>query len=266
VADPLLRFLARRARRVVVEPEEEILSYLEEELAWPVEAPLGPCLFGYPESGEWDEEAWEASPRKLFSKRNDKLGYMSNFSIPAFMWEPLELKTCPGATPWCEKWCYAMRGRFQWGRVLSKHAWNLEQTLRPDFADRAIEELRRKWPGMPVRIHVAGDFYSAEYVEKWIDIVDALQHLVFYTYTRSWRVPEIRAVLEKLMQYPNIIIYASTDPDTGPPPEGWLEAGIDRTYLAPSVQCFNSRDRRIKCRWCMYCAEGRGHVWFPKEV
>jgi len=109
-----------------------------------------------------------------------------------------------------------------------------------------------------VRVHVGGDFYDADYAEKWLEIGKRFPEVRFLAYTRSWRVPEVREILEEIRKLPNFALYASTDVDTGPPPPGWPEAGIQRTYLHPSVKCTVGM-----CHVCRYCIYERGHVWWP---
>ena len=53
-------------------------------------------------------------------------------------------------------------------------------------AGQMIAEVHRRWAGC-VRIHVSGDFNSAEYVRKWVAIARACPTTRFYAYTRSWR-------------------------------------------------------------------------------
>ena len=36
-----------------------------------------------------------------------------------------------------------------------------------------------------IRIHDSGDFYSPKYVEKWMQIAEALPGVKFYAYTKS---------------------------------------------------------------------------------
>jgi hypothetical protein len=78
------------------------------------------------------------------------------------------------------------------------------------------------------RIHVSGDFYSAAYTRKWIQIVKALPEVQFYAYTRSWRVETIKPALEELRTLPNMQLFASMDATIDEPaPEGWRVATID---------------------------------------
>ena len=73
-----------------------------------------------------------------------------------------------------------------------------------------------------------GDFYSAPYTRKWIQIVQALPDVQFYTNTRSWRVETIRPALEELRALPNMQLFASMDATIiEPAPEGWRVTTIE---------------------------------------
>ena len=56
----------------------------------------------------------------------------------------------------------------------------------------------------------------------------------FFTYTRAWRVPAIREVLEELSRLPNVELWYSADRETGTPPSipprvriAWLVTAAD---------------------------------------
>jgi len=89
------------------------------------------------------------------------------------------------------------------------------------------------------RQHVAGDFYSAEYVSKWIEIVGRTRNTKHFAYTRSWRDPEILRELKKLAKFPHMKLWFSADVDTGRPPDvpntrkAWLARDVAEEELTP---------------------------------
>jgi hypothetical protein len=85
-------------------------------------------------------------------------------------------------------------------------------------------EVRRTFARV-VRLHVGGDFYSADYVRKWVQIVRRCPDVVFYAYSRSWRKPLIARDLRRLSREPNMFLWLSADHDTGRPPR-WRSARI----------------------------------------
>jgi hypothetical protein len=95
--------------------------------------------------------------------------------------------------------------------------WRLQQSKRTDFAERMLDEVYRR--GVLVcRIHVAGDFYSPGYLEKWIEIAAGSPNTRFFAYTRSWRVAKIAPLLAAFAALDNVRLWYSADSDTGYPP------------------------------------------------
>ena len=241
--------------------------------------PLGPCLHGWPP----ELEKGEVGGAGYY---NDLLGEVLTFSLPP-------VATCPGATDFCRRVCYVKKippyirrvyednyirflrdpkGFVSWVFEDMMVKWRIGQRRPPGSA-----RLRKPpWRPMPklVRLHVSGDFFSEEYVEAWYTIAkDLMPDFRFWAYTRSWRVPSLKNALERLRSLPNVTIYASTDPETGPPPPGWLEAGFEgRTYRPAKLCTYDAqeragvpKERRVYCRECGYCAEGRGDVMWAWE-
>jgi len=86
----------------------------------------------------------------------------------------------------------------------------LDATLRSDFVAVIVGEIRKsKAPAF--RLHVIGDFYSVEYVEKWIEIATELTEVAFFGSTRSWRCEFLSKVMKKFRDLPNVFIKASVD-------------------------------------------------------
>lgn len=149
----------------------------------------------------------QPAQRPLLGRGNRKLGKrIFTFSLPA-------VSTCPGRTKTCEGACYARRGYMALQKACFER--NLKSAKRSDFVDRVVREIGRR-PKI-VRIHVSGDFFSDEYVRKWIEIAKKAPHARFYTYSRSWRVPEMRKSLERLAALPNVRMWFSVDRESGHP-------------------------------------------------
>lgn len=144
--------------------------------------------------------------RGLLSLGNQKLGEgIHVWSLPA-------VKTCPGSTATCRKVCYATKSRFILDQVVERLDWNYQQSQRKDFADKMSEEVRRKGCQV-VRIHVSGDFYSADYAEKWLWVMRNRPKPRYYFYTRSHAVPEILPVLEQMAALKCCRVWFSVDKD-----------------------------------------------------
>jgi hypothetical protein len=142
---------------------------------------------------------------------NKKLGFgIRSFSIPT-------LTFCPGKTAVCAAGCYAERGRMVFSRMRARLATLATMTLSPRFASNVVREITETGIGV-VRVHVAGDFYSAEYVDKWTAIAVKQPRTIFFAYTRSWRDPAILPSLKKFAKVKNVRLWWSEDVETGPSP------------------------------------------------
>ena len=148
----------------------------------------------------------------MLVRGNSKLGTsIWQFSLPAGE------TSCPGRTELCNDRCYAQRGFFAMPALKDKLLSNYGRTYHDDFAQAITNELVQNKVTI-CRIHVAGDFYSAEYVKKWIEIVRLNPTVKFFTYTRSWRFSQkMRTYLEILGSHANMRMWWSLDRETGYP-------------------------------------------------
>jgi hypothetical protein len=168
-----------------------------------------------------------SSVRSLLRLGNGKLGEaIHHFDLPA-------VATCPGRTAVCEQVCYANRGRFNTKSIRDRLAWNREQSSLPDFAPRLVEEIRRKGV-LVLRLHVSGDFYSAEYADFWLTVMRACPQARYYFYTRSWRVPAIVPAIERMAGLANCRAWYSIDEETGIPTV--IPSGVRLAYVQTSRQ------------------------------
>jgi hypothetical protein len=166
---------------------------------------------------------------QLLQRGNTKLGpLIHNFSLPTHV-------TCPGQSATCAAVCYADDGFYNFAGVAEGLRKRYNATHKDSFVPRVVAELRRRKSIKIVRIHVSGDFYSAAYVQKWIEIAQACPHVVFYAYTRSWRIPAILPALRELAALKNVRLWWSTDAEmharNGAPPR---MANTRVAYMATS--------------------------------
>jgi hypothetical protein len=148
-------------------------------------------------------------------------GSIWHFDLPAIV-------TCPGRSSVCEQVCYATRRRFRFPQVQERLQWCYQQSRRADFVQRVAQEIRRKGI-LVVRIHVSGDFFSAAYAGKWLEVMRQSPRVKFYFYTRSWRRPSIAAVLERMAALPCCKAWYSIDRETGLP--AYVPVGVRLAYL-----------------------------------
>lgn len=179
--------------------------------------------------------------------------------------------SCPGATDLCRNACYA--DRIQGFRKNVLNAWRvafvLAQGSLEEYEKLVLTQLSKRWSTGKTnrmvlfahRIHESGDFFSEEYIDAWIRIAKARPLVRFYSYTRSWRVPELLPALERLAALPNVHLWASTDDESGPPPKGWREArmlpkGVKR--IDKFATCPEQTGKQESCTTCTLC-------WKAKE-
>ena len=90
--------------------------------------------------------------------------------------------TCP-----CHcKGCYATKGKYNCSNVIDANAKKTYLArIDADFVERAIMAQIDADSIKLVRIHAAGDFFSAAYIEMWKNICKASENTVFWTYTKN---------------------------------------------------------------------------------
>lgn len=82
----------------------------------------------------------------------------------------------------CVKFCYARKGAYIWSNVNKAHEERYEFSKTDEFVPSMINEIKRKKADY-VRIHDSGDYYSKAYLNKWLEIMNALPEVRFYSYT-----------------------------------------------------------------------------------
>ena len=135
----------------------------------------------------------------MLTPGNSKLGgrRIWGFTLPSAL-----PGTCPGMTPTCSLHCYA-RGLERFRPVVAaKYQRNLRASRRRDFVRRVVAFLVAHRVRV-VRVHVGGDFGSARYGRKWRAIMRRSPRVRFYFYTRSWRIPAIKVVIDEMAALPN---------------------------------------------------------------
>jgi hypothetical protein len=125
-------------------------------------------------------------PKNLLTQ-NSKIKKMSgprtfNFGIPAYR-SSSGFNTCPKAGA-CAVGCYATMGAYRFSNVARAFEERLTATLAPEFSARMVAEIKARRVER-LRIHDSGDFYSAEYVAKWFDVMRACPDVAFYAYTKQ---------------------------------------------------------------------------------
>lgn len=105
------------------------------------------------------------------------------------------VKDCPFATEGCKAVCYATKGNHVFKSVKESRERSYNDSKLADFSERMIytiatekQSKRYKDSVMLIRVHESGDFYSIQYLRKWIEILKAYKgdmSVQFKLYTKS---------------------------------------------------------------------------------
>lgn len=106
-----------------------------------------------------------------------------NFSIPAYKSETGKV-TCPFADS-CIKFCYAQKGNYKrFPSVRNGMEKKYQLTKQDNFVELMNKEIIKEKPDF-IRVHDSGDYYSPEYLDKWLTIAEQNPNVKFYSYTNS---------------------------------------------------------------------------------
>jgi len=149
----------------------------------------------------------------MLTPGNRKLGgdLIWGFALPSGSTE-----VCKGMTPTCQTHCYAIRyGQYR-SNTQAKYQRNLELSKLNDFGQRMRYFILNNEVKV-VRLHTAGEFHSVRYVRQWLKVIAWLPQVNFFTYTRCWRIPALKHVIDDMAECPNARLWYSCDRDTGIP-------------------------------------------------
>lgn len=121
--------------------------------------------------------------RNYLSFSNSKLKQddIYTFGIPAYR-SASGVSTCPNAGE-CLKGCYARQGFYVMPSVRAAQEARLALALTDDFVDVIDAEIKRRGVKR-LRIHDSGDFFSVEYFNRWLAVIQRNPQVRFYAYTK----------------------------------------------------------------------------------
>lgn len=192
---------------------------------------------------------------------NKKL--VNNDKVRWIIWNLPSIVTCPHATEHCKKSCYALKAEKVYPSAKVSRYTNYDDAQAHEiFADRMIFTLEtelatKKFKGKLaiVRVHESGDFFSQEYANAWMKVVDYFKNrkeICFMWYTKS--LPFFRNF--DIKSYENLSFIASVWDDTSAEMLEEIKQKNYRIYTA--VNSFNDY-KGYKCR-CKDCATCRGCI------
>jgi hypothetical protein len=152
----------------------------------------------------------------------------------------------------CKK-CYGRKGHYQYSSVKNCHARRLESSKLDSFVLRMAFEISSLLPNyddknLYFRIHDTGDFYSVEYIEKWISIVKSIEEIrkffeikskvLFWVPTKIWYLPQMLDSLKKLNSFENVSVRPSAMNinDSAPKVDG-LSCGTSTVLKVEESNC-----------------------------
>lgn len=126
------------------------------------------------------------SEGNIKSRNTDEIAFLT-WSLPSKI-------TCPYATELCKKRCFAKKNE-NFDGVRKSREMNFEESNKDTFAadmivtlEDFISKSKYKSKKIFVRIHTSGDFYSCDYLKRWIQIADYFNgnnKILFQAYTKS---------------------------------------------------------------------------------
>lgn len=205
---------------------------------------------------------------------------------------------CPGATPFCERICYAGKLEKIYKGVKNVLVSNFEELLYADYlsGQQGMEylirdmleaftfECEKKGAEKKFRIHWDGDFFNESYARAWAYAIRYHSDIQFWVYTRSFT--EELNVVPILAGIDNLTLYLSADPvnidranEVASQYPGVYIATVADTFaearetiIDSSRKSYNCPEngKRIPlistkgsaCISCGVCVDGRGDVLF----
>jgi lipocalin len=127
-------------------------------------------------------------------------------------------------------------------------------------SDKFVEAMNMELmeASVSIRVHVSGDFYSQEYLDKWFMIARNNPRQIFYGYTKSLS-------LDYRKRPRNFIIYLSDDQRVLQKEykrfDGVATISFDKKPIPGFSKCRHQSDG-IHCAHCGLCMKKKGKVYF----
>ena len=180
---------------------------------------------------------------------NDKVKTMI-FDLPA-------VTTCEEEC----KGCYALKAQKRFPNVRKKREANYDMSNSQYFVPDMCGDIGINKKYEYFRIHSSGDFYSQDYIDKWVKIVNEFPRVKFYAYTK--RIDDFN--FSELSSLANMNLINSVTPKG-------VNYG-DQVYCNDLInnfgftQCPCSPTNKVKCQVdCFVCStKGRDKICFLKH-
>ena len=162
---------------------------------------------------------------KLLDFLDDKTGIWTRYA----QYNTRAILDCPFRSKGCERICYATKGNHTKPSVKGSRIHSAEESHREDFTEAIVytvrvekQSKRYKDAIMLIRIHESGDFYSLQYLRKWVWAWNELEHddgVQFVFYTKSFPfflmlTDEEKGIINRMLSSGKLAINWSIDDTT----------------------------------------------------
>ena len=176
--------------------------------------------------------------RVSISMGNKKLLCVPNISLTPWF-------SCAAKVPCADK-CYARKAYVLYPKV--RHAWNenfMCAKENPDYFFQCVENFLVQYKPKMFRVHVGGDFFSAEYVRAWYELAESFPRIRFLAFTKQYK----NVIVNELMRPRNFRIIFSAWPGMTTP-EGYPVAWYQNGSVSVPRKAFMCRGSCDTCKVC----------------
>jgi len=191
-------------------------------------------------------------------KGNSKMGKeVYIFNLPA-------RKTCT-PTPWClegkegQPACYALRNNFLPPSVMKSTEERYELSQLENFVEEMTNFIKKKKVKY-FRIHSSGDFYSEDYIEKWINIAKNCPETKFRSSTHR---RDLISKIKELNSLPNVIVRESLDSVISKPTTELNFSALAHLNIVKEEESYSCKNSCPSCGY--YCWENRVNINFNEH-
>jgi len=177
--------------------------------------------------------------------------------MPAKSWSLQAGSTCPGSIdpttktvlPVCAG-CYAKDGMYNMPNSIRVRDFNREDWKRTEWVDEMVSALSKQ---KYFRWFDSGDVYHPALAFKIFLVMEKTPNVKHWLPTKSYNIPKIRAVLERMKQLPNVSVRYSSPSITGEFNEDHGSTVVPYAETPTKATVCGAYSRKGKCGDCRIC-------------
>ena len=159
------------------------------------------------------------------------------------------------------KGCYAIKAQVQYKQALAYRIRNYDASKLESFP----EDLDLKGCSI-IRVHESGEFYSQEYINKWVKIAKRNPRTMFFAYTK--RLEEFD--FSEILSLENFVLHTSLYGGVENYGKNISERAKEyKGFVCPLSQLHEGKDWHGKCgdecTWCMQKCNQGTPIFFEKH-